>query len=171
MDSSLLNNSEFNPFYGVYIDLVKDTHLLEALSVGLEDTISFYRTIPDSKWNYKYADGKWTIKEILLHTIDTERIFAYRALQFSRSENVALEGFDQDAFVQNCNVDVMEPLDLIEDYMANRMATFRLFRSFTELELKKSGKANNSNMSVRAAALIICGHEKHHISIIKERYL
>lgn len=171
MYSHQLNDTEYNPFYHNYIQLAGDEQLLEQLELGLDKTISFFENLPKEKWDYRYAEGKWTPKEVLLHLIDTERVFAYRALQFARALDCNLEGFDQDIFVENSNATFMDVKELLKDYKANRRATFRLFKSFSDQELEKKGTANNSNMSVRAAAFIICGHEKHHISIIKERYL
>ncbi len=129
------------------------------------------RSLSDENWQYSYAEGKWTPKEILLHTIDTERIFCYRALQIARSENAILPGFDENLFAENSNANERSPEDLINEYRTVRQATTALFESFSEQTMNNTGNANDKPLSVQAAGFIICGHELHHINIIKERYL
>ena len=115
--------------------------------------------------------GKWTPKEILLHVIDTERIFSYRALRISRSEKAELSGFDENSFAQNSNANNRSIEDLIDEYITVRTATISLFKSFPETIMKNTGIASGKPLSVVAAGYIICGHEIHHVNIIKERYL
>ncbi len=161
---------EFNPYYKKYIDLVDNIPLIDALSTGLPKTLAFFEELPENILNFSYAKGKWTPKDILLHIIDTERVFAYRALYFSRDENANLAGFDENLFAKHANADTRSLDDLLNEYMAVRTASICLFKSFNDLELKKIGIANNSKMSVRAAGFVICGHEIHHLNIITERY-
>ena len=135
------------------------------------ETNNFFETIPDAKLEYRYAEGKWTPKEILLHLIDTERVFAYRALQFARAKDVVIKGFDQDEFAANSNANDRTIKNLLEEYRAVRTATVILFSSFSNNTLLQMGVASDSPLSVRASGFIISGHEKHHIAILNERYL
>src|SRR5690606_27112498 len=123
------------------------------------------------KLDYRYAQDKWTIKEILLHLIDTERVFAYRAMCIARKDLTELPGFDQDAFVVHSHANERSVESLLSEYRNVRMATVSLFDSFDLRGLEQIGVANGSDLSVRAIVFIIIGHENHHLQIIKERYL
>lgn len=171
MITDLLNPKEFNSYYKPYIDLVNELDIVLSLQQSLDETITFFNSIPDNKWLYSYAEGKWTIKEIIQHILDTERIFAYRALCFSRKENIALPGFDQDVYLENSNANTRTKDSLIEEYKVIRDASITLYKSFTKQMLLHVGVASESPLSVRAAGYIIVGHEKHHCNIIKARYL
>jgi len=171
MKKSSLSQTDFPLYFKKYIDLVEDRPLLEALYNNSEETTTFFKEIPEKKHLYRYAFEKWTPKEILLHMIDTERIFCYRALFFARSENSNLIGFDENEFAKNSNANSFSMEDLLIEYKAVRNSTITLFKNFDEEILKKMGKANNYSMSVCAAGFVIRGHEIHHINIIKERYL
>lgn len=171
MNPSEISTSEYNTFYQVYINLIEEIALIEALEKGLSATKLFFESIPENKWDYKYAIGKWTPKDILLHITDTERVFAYRALYFSRFINADLKGFDENIFAANADADNQTVRALLQNYESVRSATLTLFKSFNKNQMKQLGKANGSEMSVRAAGFIICGHEIHHCNIIRERYL
>lgn len=171
MTSSEIQTTEYNPFYKRYIDLVEDIPLLDALENGLRTTQSFYDNLQNEIWDYRYAEGKWTPKDILQHIIDTERIFAYRALYFSRSLKAELKGFDENVFAANSLANNRAVDELLKEHLAVRNSTICLFKSFNTIQLKQIGMANGSNMSVAAAGFIICGHEIHHCNIINERYL
>lgn len=171
MKSPQMIPSEYNSYYQTYIDLVEDTSLLDGLSVGLENIQSFFMNLPEEKLNFQYAVGKWTPKEILQHITDTERVFAYRALYFARNRGANLEGFEENTFAENAQAGTKTLTDLLDEYIAVRVATICLFKSFNEDHLKTIGTANRSDMSVRATGFIICGHAIHHCNIIKERYL
>ena len=171
MNPTQMIPSEYNPYYQAYIDLVGNRSLLEALANGLENIQSFFMDIPKEKLEYRYALGKWTPKGILQHVIDTERVFAYRALYFARSEDANLVGFDENTFAENAQAENKTLSELLEEYIAVRTATICLFKNFNDNQLKGIGTANGSRMSVRATGFIICGHEIHHCNIIKERYL
>lgn len=171
MRSTEINTSEYNSYYQRYIDLVDDLHLLQAMEIGLQKTQTFFNNIPQSKLHYRYAENKWTPKDILQHIIDTERVFAYRALYFSRADNADLKGFDENVFAQNTVANTRSINDLLQEYVAVRNASICLFNSFEDTHLKRKGIANKSIMSVAAAGFIICGHEIHHQNITNERYL
>ena len=171
MKPSELKQTEYFHYYKPYIDLVDDISLIEALAVGLMNTKKFFELIPKDKELYQYEKGKWTPKEILLHLIDTERVFSYRALYFARYEGSSVAGFDENIFGANCEANDRTLEDLLKEYVAVRKATIVLFESFSEVVLKRGGMANNNPLSVRAAGCIICGHEIHHAKVIEERYL
>ena len=168
---SELVSDEYNSYYQPYIDKVGDIKLLDALKCNHKSVVSFIKSIDENKLSYRYAEGKWSVKEIILHLIDTERVFAYRALCIARNDKTELPGFDQDIFVSHSYADNRSIDDLLSEYETVRMATISLFASFNHEVLKARGIANNSSLSVRAAAFIIVGHENHHLQIIKERYL
>ena len=166
-----LGSDEYNSYYQPYIDKVEDVELLGALKRNGQSVMSFLKSIDENKLCYRYAEGKWSIKEIILHLIDTERVFAYRALCIARNGKEELPGFDQDIFVLHSHADNRSIDDLLSEYESVRMSTVSLFASFNHKILTAIGIANNSQLSVRAAAFIILGHEKHHLQIINERYL
>lgn len=168
---SEISINEYAPFYEGYILKSEGIPLIEGLKSGLENTSQFFNEFPKNKWGFSYAEGKWTPKEILLHLIDAERVFAYRALLISRSENPEIKGFDQDEFVLNSNANSRTETSLIKEYTHVRNATISLFESFSSKTLLRLGKANGAQVSVRAIGRIIVGHEIHHINILKERYL
>ena len=171
MKTSEIASTEFHSYFKSYMDKVGDITLKEALDNGWEDTISFFEAIPESKLDFRYSEDKWTIKDILLHLIDSERAFSYRALQFARTDDADLEGFDENVFVENAQANFRSLDDLISEYDAVRQSSIIMYNSFSDDILKRKGKANNAKLSVRAAGFLICGHEIHHKQIIKERYL
>jgi len=171
MSLSLISKSEYNVFYQPYIDAMTDIDLLEGLKLSGEAVNSFLLSIPAEKHGYAYAEGKWTVKDVLLHIIDTERIFAYRALRIARGDKAPLAGFEQDDYVLKAGANTRSFENLLKEYNAVRQTTMLLYESFDAETLLNIGKASGFPVSVRAIGYIICGHEKHHIKIIKERYL
>lgn len=171
MISDQLSENEYHQFYKNYIDHATDAQIIEGLEQNLKTVVSFYSNIPADKHDYAYSEGKWTIKDILLHVIDTERIFAYRALRIARGDQTPLAGFDQDNYIAPAQAKQRSMLNLIEEYITVRQATISLFKSFNSLTLLKLGKASDADISVRAIGYILTGHENHHITIIKKRYL
>lgn len=171
MTSKDLNSNEYNAYYKTYIDKSKDLTLKDSLKYNYETVLQFLKDIPEAKLEYRYAEGKWTIKEIILHLIDTERIFAYRALRISRNDLTELAGFDQDAYVPESMANQRSLDSLLEEYTAVRYATISLFDNLSDSKLKTLGTASNSSLSARAAGFIIVGHENHHCEVITNRYL
>lgn len=171
MIAEYLKPEEFNSYYAPYINLVESKDIIVSLEKSFEETLSFYSSIPDDKWLYSYAEGKWTINEVVQHLLDTERVFAYRALCFSRKDIIELPGFDQDEYLINSNANSRSKESIIEEYESVRNATITLFKSFSEEMLIQIGVASNSPLSVRASGYIIIGHEKHHCNVIKDNYL
>jgi len=168
-----LNKTEYNPYYEPYIATLIESGkgMLEHMTASLEDILNTLKALPESKQLYSYADGKWTVKELVQHIIDTERVFAYRALRFARKDTIDLPGFDQDVFNTNANANNRAFKELLEELELVRKSSILLFKSFDNETLKVMGVASNSAMSVRAAGYIISGHALHHMTVLKERYL
>ena len=166
-----LNKDEYGSFYQTYIDICDNKELVEGLSLNLDKTRDLFQSVPLDRHEFRYADGKWTIKDILQHLIDTERIFIYRALRFSRNDTTELPGYEHNDYVPESNANKREFNDLIIEFNFVRQSTVLLFKSFEEDMLMRTGFANNNAMSVRAIGFIIAGHCNHHCQVIRERYL
>ncbi len=166
-----LLSSEYSPYFQPYINNVADKPLLQCLEEGKLATESFFKSIPADKQEFRYEEGKWTPKEILLHLSDSERMFCYRAMSFARTENANLPGYDENEFAANSKANNRSLEDLISEYTTVRAASISLFKSFSDKTLLQQGRADNNLLSVRAAGFLICGHEIHHRNIITERYL
>ena len=162
---------EFAPYYQQYIDKVPEGSLLETLSRQMKETAALLRGIPESKALHRYAPGKWSIKEVANHVCDAERIFSYRALRIARQDATALPGFDENAYAPASHADARPLGDIVAELEAIRAATLALFRGMEPAALTRTGTASGSGFSVRALAYIITGHERHHIGIVKDRYL
>ena len=171
MNLSQLNENEYNPHYKHYILELGNVDLFEILTTSFEEFLETVKDLPEEKLVFRYDEGKWTIKELLQHLIDTERIMSYRALRFSRNDATELQGFDENWYVDNSNGNDRNFNDLLDEFTCTRRASISLFKSFTNEMLQLSGTANGSDMTVRALGFIISGHQIHHLKIIKERYL
>lgn len=164
-------DTEYGNFYKTYVDAATG-HSIEALLKIHPATIkSFVLAIPTDKADYSYAEGKWTIKELLQHLIDTERVFSYRALRISRNDKTPLAGFDENSFAKNAPVAHRTLTELVKEFLLIREATDLMIGSFQEQQLDYVGNASNSAISLRALCFIIYGHNLHHIRILTERYL
>jgi hypothetical protein len=162
---------EYAPDYDRYISQVPDNDILATLDEQRRQTVRLLSGRTEADGDLRYAPGKWSLKEVLGHLNDTERIMSYRALRIARSDATPIEGFEQDDYVRNGPF-VRRPLaDLIEDYIAVRRATLSLFRNLDEAARARRGIANNNEVTVRALAYIIAGHELHHRRILEEKYL
>ncbi len=167
----LLHSDEFAPFYETYINRVGAQSLKEGLKESGQKTYDFLNSISAEKYNYAYAEGKWTIKELVQHIIDTERVFTYRALRIARQDKTPLVGFNENDFALNSDANRRTKDEFLAEYKVMRDSTVILFNSFTEKMLLSKGIASDSPLSVRASGFITIGHEIHHCNIIKERYL
>ena len=163
--------TEYAPYYEKYIALVPEGDIVATLSRQLDDTLSFLRGLTEAQGNSRYAPGKWSIKELVGHIIDGERIFAHRALRFARNDQTPLPGFEQDDYVRAGNFDNRQLSDLTDEFEQVRRATLSLLRSFDDEAWLRRGAANDTEVSVRALAYILAGHETHHKQILRERYL
>ena len=171
MKSTSLQSTEYATFYKPYIEALGDVILLDELEYSLTPFIDFLKSIPSEKHEYRYAEGKWTIKDIVLHLIDAERIFAYRALRIARKDQTPLPGFEENEYVETAFANNRTMEDLIEEFIFVRKATLSLFKTFTAEQLMHLGNASEKPVSVRAIGFITLGHQQHHLRIIKERYL
>lgn len=171
MKSSELKKEDYNPYYATYIATLGDIDLMEMLKKQLKNFPSFISSIPEDKFNYSYGDGKWSVAEVLVHILDTERVFQYRALRFARNDETPLPGFDQDMFVAESKAENWSREEVLENYKIIRKSTIALFEKFSNEDLKKVGLVSDSPMSVAALGFICCGHQRHHRNILRARYL
>lgn len=162
---------EYAPYYGMYIGKVPDGDLRAMLASQLVETLALIRSIPESRGGHRYAPDKWSIKGVLGHLADSERIFSYRALRIGRGDTTPLPGFEQDDYVPMGNFDARTLRDLADELAAVRQATLHLFAHLDQAAFERRGTASGKPVSVRALAYIIAGHELHHVGILKTRYL
>ena len=158
-------------FYHNYINQVPEDDLMLAFKNQTPVTIGFFQNIPENKIDYAYAKGKWSIKEVLQHIIDAERIFSYRALRFARKDPTPLPGFDENLFTENAKASRRNWNDLLDEFKTVRKATEWLYSSFDTEQLNATGTSNNSSIYVLGFGYISVGHAIHHINVIKQRYL
>lgn len=161
---------EYAPFYDRYISLISGTDILGTLESHRRQMLLLLSGRDESEGDFRYAPGKWTVKELLGHVCDTERIFAYRALRISRGDQTPIEGFEQDDYVRNGPFAHRPLAEVIEDYIAVRRATLTLFRNLDEQAWLRRGTANKNEVTVRAIAFTAAGHELHHRRILEEKY-
>jgi len=154
-----------------YVENVKDQDVMEALKDSSSKMLAIVRALPEGKGDYAYAAGKWTIKEMLCHMIDAERIFAYRALRFARNDRTPLPGFDENSYAPEANAGARTLAHLVREMETLRQTTIDLFANFTPAMLDRTGTASNMPLSVLTLGYIISGHETHHRKVLTERYL
>ena len=165
---------EYPPYADMYIRLLPDDgRILDHLWDNFRAARKFVRAIPRERLTHRYAPGKWSIKQILVHVVDDERIYAYRALRFARGEMLGLVGFDQDAYVAASEADRRSVDSILQEWETVRLATIALFANLPEASLTRIGHGSGSasDASVRALAYHIAGHEQHHLHVIREQYL
>ena len=158
-------------FYHGYISKVKENDLMSALQNSTSELFSLLKAIPEEKHDYRYAEGKWTIKEVVQHMLDGERVFTYRALRFARKDDTALPGFDENLFAQTAKADKRNWNDMVEEFTALRKSTEAMFASFDNEQLEQTGIASENSIYVLGIGFIVAGHVNHHCQIVKERYL
>ncbi|WP_432221550.1 DinB family protein [Flavobacterium sp. TMP13] len=171
MKADQLLENEYGSAFHTYIEQAGEGNLIEELEISLHDFIKFVQNIPMDKFDFRYAEAKWTIKEIIQHVIDTERIFAYRALRISRNDKTPLSGFDENEYVVNTDANQRNIQSLLTELSAVRHSNLFLYKSFSVEQLKRIGTASNNEISVRALGFVTIGHQKHHQRIFEERYL
>jgi hypothetical protein len=171
MIASDLQPNEYASYYEPYIKQAGNSSLLIALKESSQALNALFDTISDVKMNYRYAEDKWTIKEMLLHIIDTERVFAYRALRFARQDKTNLPGFEHNDYVTVSNANNRSKASLLNEYNTQRDSTIALFSNFNNEMLGFIGNASGNPMSVRAFGFVAAGHQEHHCNILRERYL
>ena len=168
-----LRTDEYGNFYQPYIDALPNEHsdLIDHLIFSKEEALSLLDKLAKEKHNYVYAEGKWTIKEIIQHIIDAERVFNYRALRIGRGDTTNLHGFDENDFVANSNARERNFQDILKEFLSLRNTTIYLYGSLTQDALLNIGMISGNSMSVRALGYITSGHLIHHLRVIKNRYL
>jgi len=163
--------TEYAPYYGRYVGLVPNGDIVETLSTQLDATLRLLRSLLEEKGDARYAPGKWSVREVIGHVVDAERIFTYRALRFARADETALASFDENAFVSNASFNDRTLGSLLDEFEAVRRASVLLFAAMNATEWMRRGVASGNPMSVRAAAWVTAGHEVHHLDILRTRYL
>ncbi len=167
----LLNLGTIPSFYKNYVKHIDETDLLQALRISGHRALELVHSISEEKSDFRYAQDKWTIRELLCHMIDAERIFAYRALRFARNDKTPLAGFEERDYAPQANASARSLQKIAAEMAHLRSSTIDLFESFTPEMLVRRGLANNNELSVVALGFIIAGHETHHCHVLKERYL
>jgi uncharacterized damage-inducible protein DinB len=162
--------TEFAPYYQRYIDLVPEDDIATALAEQGKKTASVLRAITDEKASFRYAPGKWSVKQVIGHFTDAERIFAYRALAIARGEAKSLPGFDENSYAEAGDFDRRSIRDIADEYESARRSTIALFRGLSDEAWKRKGIANDVPVSVRSLAFITLGHERHHLKVLREKY-
>ena len=163
--------SEYPTYSEGYVSRVPDGDIVGTLEKQLAETVALIHGIAEARGDFRYAEGKWSIKELIGHVIDGERIFTYRALRFSRGDTTPLAGFEQDDYVRGAAFDKRSLSDLANEYEHVRRATISLFSNLDEEAWNRRGAANDNEVSVRGLAFIVAGHERHHLEILRTRYL
>jgi hypothetical protein len=161
---------EYDPYYSDYIDRIEEADVIEVLQRQQADSEAVLMGLTDEAGGFRYAPDKWSVKEVVGHLSDTERVFAYRALCIARGETQSLPGMDQDIYVGGARFDSRGIDSLAKELSAVRSATITLFESFDQQSWARSGVANGVRISVRALAFIVAGHESHHMAILRDRY-
>ncbi|EPD50340.1 hypothetical protein HMPREF1210_02911 [Paenisporosarcina sp. HGH0030] len=162
---------EYPAYYENYIGLVPDGELTDNLNTQIQDMITLFSSVDETQANYRYAENKWTLKEVIGHITDTERIMSYRLLRIARGDQTPLSGYDDEQYVREASFHSRSLSNLLEELVAVRYSTVSLIKGLHENTWPRKGIANNGEITVRALAYIIAGHELHHVKIIKESYL
>jgi hypothetical protein len=163
--------SEYPSYYEPYISLVKDDNVLRVLEDQVLSVQAVLSEVPEEREDFTYADGKWTLKEVMGHIIDSERIFAYRVLRIARNDKTPLPGYEQDDYVPNGNFNKRTLYDLGHEFGIVRESNLILFKNLGETAWSRTGIANEKEISVRALIYIIAGHAIHHVNVIRQKYL
>jgi hypothetical protein len=162
--------TEHAAYFSRYIDLVPETDILAALESQMDSTAAMLKSVDEERSSYRYADGKWTIKQVIGHVSDAERIFAYRALAIARGEKNPLPGFDEDTYVRQGEFDAWRYADLVDALMIVRRSNVLMFRNLSPDAWDRRGVANESPATVRALAYSMLGHERHHLNVLRDKY-
>lgn len=166
-----LGTEAFSHFYATYLDTMGDTSLMDGLVQGKTEFHTVLDALSEDHLGYRYAEGKWSIGEVLMHLIDSERVFQYRAFRFSRNDKTPLPGFDQDLYVEDSTTHGLRKARLRTAFDTVRNASIALFETFDDEILRRSGEASGLPWSVGSLGLVMSGHQRHHFKIIRERYL
>ncbi len=165
------DTNEFDPYYNTYVSLISDDNVLNILEKQPAELNALFLNVPEERGLFAYAEGKWTVKELLSHIIDGERMFAYRILRISRGDTTPIEGFEQDGYIENSNAHNRSFTDLVTEFDLLRRANMLMFNNLSAEASGRMGMASEKAVSVRALAYIMAGHVRHHINILNARYL
>ena len=163
--------NEYAAFYETYVSLVEETDIVSALEKNLNELQNLLAEVSEEKASYAYAEGKWSVRELLGHLIDGERVFSYRALRISRDDQTPLASFEENSYVANSNFSRAKLADLIEEFSLLRRSNILFFKNLNDEAWFRTGTASEEAVSVRALAYIMVGHVRHHANILRERYL
>lgn len=163
--------NEYFHYYETYVSLVNETDIVAAFESQLNELSGLFDSISEEKSTFAYAEGKWTIKELVGHLIDGERMFGYRALRISRGDETPIEGFDQEPYTENAPFNAYRFSDLVEEFALVRKSNILFFKHLKETDWSRMGTASDNPVSVRALAYIMVGHIRHHANILRDRYL
>jgi hypothetical protein len=162
---------DYIPYFDYYINLIPEADVISALKNNHQSILQYFKSIPSEKIDYAYAEAKWTVKQLINHILDTERILSYRALRFGRGDGQLLPGFEEDEYVANAFLKNTTLEIQLEEFDAIRRSTILLFQQFSDNQLLLKGQMASGVVNVLALGYMICGHTQHHVNIIKERYL
>ena len=162
--------NEYAEPYAEYVALVPEDDVVSAIETQSSEMQKVLASVDDARGAYRYAEGKWSVKEVFGHITDAERVFGYRAMCIARGDQSSLPGFDEQEYMRHANFDDWKIGDLAELYALNRRANIVFFRNLPEVAWNRRGIANDSSVTVRALAFIIAGHERHHLKVLRERY-
>jgi len=163
--------AEYDPYYQKYVGLVPEDEIVPALDGQTDELDKLFDGVPEEKGTFAYADGKWTLKEVLSHLIDGERMFAYRVFRIARGDKTPIEGFEQDGYIENSHANRRTFSELLNEFRLLREANVLFFKNLETGDWVRTGTANNVEISVRSLAWIMVGHIRHHTAILRERYL
>lgn len=163
--------TEYDPYYETYVSLVPDGDIVDILEAQAAEVDHLFSGIPEEKGPYAYAEGKWTIKELLGHLVDGERMFMYRTFRISRGDKTPIEGFEQDGYIENARSNSRSFADLIEEFTALRRANVIAYRHFSDEDWARTGTANQVEITPKALVYVAAGHITHHLNILRGRYL
>jgi len=163
--------SEYDPYYEKYISLIIDNDIVPVLAGQMTELQDIFAAVPEEKGTYAYDEGKWTIKEVLSHLIDGERMFAYRVFRIARGDRTPIEGFEQDGYIENSHANDRTFSELLDEMNLLRRGNVLLFKNLSDADWIRTGIANNVEVSVRALAFVMVGHIRHHMTILRSRYL
>jgi hypothetical protein len=161
--------AEYAGYFSKYIDLVPEADILSVLTMQLDETLTFLRAIPESQCNVLHPPYTWTVKDVVGHLIDGERVFGYRALRFARGDSTPLAGFDENEYARTAEYARLAMPDVVNEYEAVRRSNLLMFRNLPAAAWDRAGKANDNHLSVRALAYILVGHTRHHGAILRKR--
>ncbi|MGH9442741.1 MAG: DinB family protein [Thermoanaerobaculia bacterium] len=163
--------SEYPPFHAGYVSLVPEEEILAVLTDQLRDTVAFLQQIPDSRAGFRYGAEKWSVAELVGHVIDAERVFGFRAFTFARGDEAPLPGFEQDPYARAARVEGVPLATLAREFGHVRRGHLLLFERLAPSDWLRTGVASGARISVRALGFVMAGHVRHHVSVLRDRYL